>query len=74
MKDSTRSTQVCMVFSPDAALLREDLADLLPLVEQANAISQELDKKVRQVSDRTVTCPRLKSVHPIAHISAVRLV
>ena len=27
-------------------LLREDLADLMPMVNEANAISQELDKKV----------------------------
>ena len=27
-------------------LVQEDLADLLPHVEQANDISQELDKKV----------------------------
>ncbi len=29
-------------------LVQEDLADLLPQVEQANDISQELDKKVKQ--------------------------
>ena len=29
--------------------MQEDLADLLPHVEQANDISQELDKKVRVV-------------------------
>ena len=32
-------------------LLREDLADLMPMVNEANAISQELDKKVTFVSD-----------------------
>ena len=32
-------------------LLREDLSDLLPMVEQANAISQELDRKVRHFPD-----------------------
>jgi len=30
----------------EAMLLREDLADLMPMVNEANAISQELDKKV----------------------------
>lgn len=30
----------------EAILLREDLADLMPMVNEANAISQELDKKV----------------------------
>ena len=33
-------------FFTDATLLREDLADLMPMVNEANAISQELDKKV----------------------------
>ncbi|RMX42363.1 hypothetical protein pdam_00004872 [Pocillopora damicornis] len=32
--------------SKEAMLLREDLADLMPMVNEANAISQELDKKV----------------------------
>lgn len=32
--------------SKDTLLLREDLADLMPMVNEANAISQELDKKV----------------------------
>lgn len=27
-------------------LIQEDLLDVLPMVEEANAISQELDKKV----------------------------
>ena len=31
-------------------LLREDLADLMPMVNEANAISQELDKKVNKQS------------------------
>lgn len=31
--------------SKEAMLLREDLADLMPMVNEANAISQELDKK-----------------------------
>lgn len=30
----------------EAMLLREDLADLMPMVNEANAVSQELDKKV----------------------------
>ena len=30
----------------EVMLLREDLADLMPMVNEANAISQELDKKV----------------------------
>ena len=30
----------------EAMLLREVLADLMPMVNEANAISQELDKKV----------------------------
>ncbi|KAL9968317.1 hypothetical protein ACROYT_G026678 [Oculina patagonica] len=32
--------------SKEAMLLKEDLADLMPMVNEANAISQELDKKV----------------------------
>lgn len=32
--------------SKETMLLREDLADLMPMVNEANAISQELDKKV----------------------------
>jgi hypothetical protein len=30
----------------DALLLQEDLVDLVPMVEEANAISMELDRKV----------------------------
>jgi hypothetical protein len=30
----------------DELLIQEDLLDILPMVEEANAISQELDKKV----------------------------
>lgn len=32
--------------SKETVLLREDLADLMPMVNEANAISEELDKKV----------------------------
>ena len=38
---------ILFVFAEDL-LVQEDLADLLPHVEQANDISQELDKKVLQ--------------------------
>ena len=30
----------------DELLIQEDLLDILPMVEEANAISQELDRKV----------------------------
>ena len=32
--------------STDALLLQEDLIDLIPMIAEANAISQELDRKV----------------------------
>ena len=31
----------------DMALLQEDLIDVMPAVEEANSISEELDKKVK---------------------------
>lgn len=37
---------VCYYSAIEAMLLREDLADLMPMVNEANAISQELDRKV----------------------------
>ncbi len=33
--------------SSDVALLQEDLIDVMPAVEEANSISEELDKKVK---------------------------
>lgn len=35
------------VNSPETALLNKDLLEVLPGVEEANAISEELDKKVK---------------------------
>ncbi len=34
-----------IVFSPDEMLLQEDLIEMLPAIQEANAISEELDKK-----------------------------
>ena len=36
-------------------LLREDLADLMPMVNEANAMSEELDRKVIERKKNTVT-------------------
>ena len=40
----------------DTLLLREDLADLMPMVNEANAISQELDKKVTHYLHAVAWC------------------
>jgi hypothetical protein len=34
-------------FVPDEALLQEDIMELMPSVEQANSISEDLDKKMK---------------------------
>ena len=38
---------VCLGGGADMALLQEDLIDVMPAVEEANSISEELDKKVK---------------------------
>ena len=42
----TRNIKICFNAYLDEMLIQEDLLDILPMVEEANAISQELDKKV----------------------------
>ena len=40
----------------ETVLLREDLADLMPMVNEANAISEELDKKVILLPTHIALC------------------
>lgn len=51
--------------SKDELLIQEDLLDILPMVEEANAISQELDRKV--VFEASVISPKSRGLtagHP----------
>lgn len=48
-------------------LLREDLADLMPMVNEANAISQELDKKVHATWKRCIVMFTGRALCPLTY-------